>query len=94
LVDGCTGINSPADQAGITVYPNPTTGTFTIGIEQGTGSIEVIVMNTLNDIVYSCSSNTFSENKLDIDLSSMAKSVYFVKIKTGTLEKTIKVVLK
>jgi PKD repeat protein len=94
LVDGCTGINSPADQAGITVYPNPTTGTFTIGIEQGTGSIEVIVMNTLNDIVYSYSSKSFSKNKLDVDLSSMAKSVYFVKIKTAILEKTIKVVLK
>ena len=92
LVDACTGINSPADHSGITVYPNPTTGTFTVEVDQATGSFKVIVINTLNDVVYS--SESPSGNKLDIDLSNMAKSVYFVKVKTGIIEKTIKVVLR
>ncbi len=94
LVDGCTGIINPDDLTGITVFPNPTTGLITIAIEQNTGSIEVVVMNTLNDVVYTYSSESLSGNKLDIDLSSMAKSVYFVKIKTGKIEKTMKVVLR
>jgi len=94
LVDACTRINNPHDLTGITIYPNPTTGIFTVEMEQNTGSVEVIVMNTLNDVVYSYSSETQNGNKLDIDLSTLSKSVYFVKIKTGLMEKTIKVVLR
>ncbi len=93
LVDACTGINNLTDLKGIRVYPNPTTGKITIGTDQSIGAIEVTVMNTLNDVIYSYPLETWANKKLNIDLSKLAKGIYFIKIKTGTIEETKKVVL-
>ena len=93
LVDPCTGINDPANLSGIVIYPNPTTGILNIDFDQNTGPTEIIVVNTLNDVVYSYSSETLTGKKLNIDLSKLGKGIYFIKIKTDTLEKTTKVVL-
>jgi len=93
FVDPCTGINNLTNLSGLIIYPNPTTGNIFIDFNQNTGPIEVIVVNTLNDVVYSYSSETLSKKKLNIDLSNLAKGVYFIKAKTDTIEKTTKVVL-
>jgi PKD repeat protein len=94
LVDPCTGINDFSDLSEIRIYPNPTSGAITIGFNQTLGSIEVLVMSTLNKVVFSESLETISGKRLDIDLSHLAKGVYFVRLKTDNLEKTVKVILQ
>ncbi|MCD4731334.1 MAG: PKD domain-containing protein, partial [Bacteroidales bacterium] len=93
LVDPCTGINNLTNLSGLVIYPNPTTGMIFVGLDQNIGPIEVIVVNTLNDVVYSYSSENLTRKKLNIDLSNLVKGIYFIKIKTDTIEKTTKVVL-
>jgi PKD repeat protein len=94
LVDPCTGINEMNDLSGIKIYPNPTTGIITIGFDQNIGNVEVTVMNTLNKVVYSKSTETIPGNSLNIDLSNLAKGIYFIKLKSDKIEKTIKVILQ
>ncbi len=61
LVDPCTGINEMADLSGIKIYPNPTTGMITVDFDQNPGAIEVLVVNTLNKMVYTRSKETITE---------------------------------
>jgi PKD repeat protein len=94
LVDPCTGMNDITGQPGIKVYPNPSTGMISIGFDQNMGAIDILVVNTLNSIVYSDSAETTSGKELNIDLSKLAKGIYFMKLKTDKIEKTIKIILQ
>ena len=94
LVDPCTGINDMSDLSGIKIYPNPTTGMITVDFDQNPGAIEVLVVNTLNKMVYTRSKETITENRLNIDLSSQAKGIYYIKLKADKMEKTMKVIIQ
>jgi PKD repeat protein len=94
LVDPCTGINEMNGLSGIKIYPNPTTGIITIGFDQNIGNVEVTVVNTLNKVVYFKSTETIPVNSLNIDLSSLSKGIYFIKLKSDKIEKTIKIILQ
>jgi hypothetical protein len=94
LVDPCTGINDPDDLPGIKIYPNPTSGLITVWIDQISGSIEFSVTNTLHKVVYSESMETITGNRIDLDLSSLPKGIYFINIKTEKKEQTMKVILQ
>jgi len=94
VVDPCSGLNEMTNGAGIMVYPNPTTGNFTIQLDKNTGIAEVIVMNTLNKIVFAESINTSSMKNLNIDLTNQARGIYFIKIKSNMAIVRLKVILK
>ena len=76
--------------ASISIFPNPSNGTFTIRGVEGVVSIEVV--NSLGQTVESIDSNSNSMVKLDL---SNRKGVYFVKLtdKSGNLI-TKKVIVK
>ena len=93
LVDPCTGINNLANESGIKIYPNPTTGIINIKFGKDIGNADVIVVNTLNKVVYTGSTTT-SQKKMKIDLSNQARGIYFIKFKTGSTEERLKVILK
>ncbi len=94
LVDACTGIANGTDPSGITIYPNPTSGTITIDFGRNTGVVEISVMNTLNKVVYTGSLQTRTGKTLNIDLSNFAKGLYFVRLKYDTAEEMLKVILQ
>ena len=80
-----TGINSLVTPlTGITLYPNPTDGKFTLEIgllKDETVNIEL--MNAIGQIVFLENHNLVSgNNKLSIILYGAAKGIYFVKVKT------------
>jgi PKD repeat protein len=94
LVDPCTGINDPDDLPGLRIYPNPTTGMITVDFDQNITILEVTVINTLNTVVYAESTEKRTGNRLNIDLSNLAKGIYFIKLKTDKKEQTMKVILQ
>ncbi len=94
LVDPCTGVNDLSDLSGINIYPNPTSGLITMEFEDNTGPLEIKVVNTLNKVVYSETTETMTGKNLKIDLSSQAKGIYFIKLKTDKIEETVKVILQ
>ncbi len=75
------GGNSITDQEledGISIYPNPTTGLFTIelGVETGE-AFELEIYNAVGEIVYTEQSTTQLSK---IDLTNRARGVYYMKI--------------
>lgn len=69
----------------IVVYPNPVKDILHIENLNGTGSIEVF--NQLGQLVLGR-----QVNNSQIDLSSLAKGVYMLRLKSGPGEKTIKII--
>ena len=68
----------------ILIYPNPTDGVFTVSCTNIDETYSVEVSNELGETVFSTYN---AKNSTQIDLSSQAKGIYFVK--TVILEKTI-----
>ncbi len=94
VVDPCTGIDEITNGLDIDVYPNPTTGNLTVKFAKNIGVVEIIVVNTLNEIVYSESIKTTSQKSLNIDIKNQARGIYFINIKTEETEERLKVILK
>jgi hypothetical protein len=89
------GINHlSADDVKFVVHPNPTTGEFSVDVTtQKKAGLTVKLLNTLGEVI-------FTENAIDVatynksfNLQYLPKGIYFVKIETGTVAKTEKIVL-
>ncbi len=73
-----------------TVYPNPTNGLVSIRLKDNTTGIDqVVVCDVLGKKI---KTNSFKSSNVMLDLSDLNKGVYFIKLQSGELEKTIKVV--
>lgn len=86
----CTGVNEITSAPSFTVYPNPTTGLFTVStthIEKAT--IEVI--NLQGKVVYK---NNINSNNQVIDLRENAKGVYFVSITSTNGVDVLKIIVQ
>jgi len=70
-------INSPeANNTGVSVYPNPSTGTFTVNVDTYDNT-SLQVLNLLGTVVYE---GKLSNNRTTIDLTGVAKGIYFYKV--------------
>jgi hypothetical protein len=90
FVDVCSGIADNANTASmnISVYPNPTSGIFII--EGTTANDVIVVMNAVGQVVVN---ETANGNRTEINLSTYANGVYFVRVVHGTEMKTQRVML-
>ena len=77
---------------GFKIYPNPSNGLFTIDFNNYTGNIEVKILNTLNETVFS--SEADNAQPLSIDLTGKGSGIYFVFIKTSESESVSKIIVK
>lgn len=90
VVDGCASI-SENELDFILVYPNPSTGSFTISSgEVNMNSVKVY--NALGQVVYEVSG--LQTSKQDVDLKNMAKGVYTLRVLTDAGTQHIPVVLE
>ena len=62
----------------INIFPNPTNGNITINSEYGIKTIELY--NTIGNELLSVNNNENKITKTQLDLSTFAKGVYFIKI--------------
>ena len=92
------GIAPVTNNAGqLTVFPNPSTGVFTFTLlqDKGSKSVSLSVVNELGQVVVT---NTYSEGPASftkkLDLSSLAKGVYFLKTATDKSTLYNKVVIQ
>ena len=74
------------------IFPNPTSGILNI---LSKGNIEIIesisISNVLGDILKETKVNMSSS---EIDMSNLQKGLYFINIKSGNSQKTVKVILQ
>jgi hypothetical protein len=79
------GLKNNAKHANLQVYPNPSNGKFIVeGLENET-TLEVI--DVIGQVVYITKTN---DTKTKIDLSNQANGVYYLKTKSGLIQKLIK----
>ena len=62
------------------IYPNPTTGIFTIDFGERVGSADIEIRDVYGKSVYS---KTSSESRITIDLSSESRGIYLVTVIVG-----------
>jgi hypothetical protein len=75
-VDNCVGVfDSFENESSFVLYPNPTSGRFTIKSDQTIQHVELI--NQLGSVVYQ---EEFLSNQINLN-ANLKKGVYFVKIK-------------
>lgn len=88
-VEACVGLNQVSKTlSGLSVYPNPTTGIFTV--ELPTNSAKTIVVT---DIAGRVVLNTNSTNeKININLNAFANGIYYVKVQSEDAVDVIKIV--
>jgi|GEM_PF-6064166 len=75
-VGATTGVNDVTGNSGISIYPNPNNGHFTVSNAAG-NAMKVDVYNVLGEKVYS---KATSEDSLLVNLEDHAKGIYLVKI--------------
>lgn len=78
IVSACVGIQEQAASE-LLLFPNPTSGTFTIELPEN-GSL-VVVTDMLGNIVYS--ERALHSGKNQVELGDQAAGVYFVKVTAG-----------
>jgi PKD repeat protein len=90
-----SGIGDAESDANISIYPNPSSGSFTVELlnEEALGEVSIDIMNTFGQKVFSYQqsrstgiTNDWSaglhSKKKEIDLSALTCGVYFIEIKT------------
>lgn len=73
------------------LYPNPSTGVFTVSLPAIDSKSTIVVYNAIGNIVQSVKPASLDTT---IDLSTEAKGVYFVKMHTEAESKTMKVIIR
>ena len=88
-VDPCLGLQSfNSSSSQVSVYPNPNSGVFTVELVNGVNKT-IEVMDVTGRVVLS---NTTTNNTTDVNISTLANGVYYVKVKSENVSEVIKVV--
>ncbi len=80
----------------VMIYPNPSQGIFMIEIPHVISESEAVIeiFNTVGNLVYSSSEIISAHDwKKEINLVAVVRGIYFIKIKTGNLNATAKILL-
>jgi PKD repeat protein len=96
VVNPQTGIESLENTSGISIFPNPSTGKFTVIASEAKQS-QIEIYNVLGEIVLNLSINLpiaiGTTNQL-IDLSDKPNGIYFLQLKTGQGTATKKIIIQ
>jgi hypothetical protein len=79
---------------GSVIFPNPSTGKFTINMDTISGQIYSIeISNVLGKIIYS-DNEIKKKSVYDIDISSVPSGIYFLKIIDDSTIQTLKIIIR
>ena len=94
--DACVGIAEIEKEAGLQVFPNPTSGLLNIFIEGANGEVQLRVMNTMGTSLgtYNFVPGTNGMIEESIDLSEQAAGIYFLQAEGDNIHHTLKVLLR
>jgi hypothetical protein len=87
-VDKCVGVSENSKQTGVSVYPNPGTGEFTIKTNPGTVK-QIDVTDVTGRVIYTSAMLT---ETLLLNISDAANGIYYVKVKSDNSTEVLKIV--
>ena len=82
-----TGVSQATSLAGLSVYPNPSEGSFTV---QATGNYQVTVMNSLGQQLYTQSAS----DALAVTLPNAVAGIYYVQVSSAGTNSVEKIIIK
>ena len=86
-------VGLPEAVTGVTLYPNPTRGEFTLERTELEGDIEVTIVDMQGQILRA-TVWTSGEADMDMDLSDMASGVYMIRLNTDEGNRTMRVAIQ
>jgi len=87
-VNTCTGISELSNQNGLTIYPNPNNGEFTI---ESQVAIDLLIINELGQTIKTIQLS--SANNLQLKVSDLANGIYFIVGKNKTTNINQKIIV-
>ncbi len=79
-----TGVSELVNESFVSVFPNPSSGSFTVELVNGfMDEVSIDVVNILGQIIFSSSEHNYSSPFKKIDLENVASGIYFIEIRTG-----------
>ncbi len=89
------GLNEQNDKIQLSVIPNPTGGEFMVRVNSDENELVLHILNASGETIFTeKASKTQREFSKGFDFQFLPKGIYFVKIESGQLSKTEKVVIK
>lgn len=88
----CTGIAGVIASNEVMVFPNPSNGAFTLAYGSNVEEVTVNVINTIGQTVKTQTAYNVAE--LNVDLTKMAKGIYYLKASTKDGNKLFKLILE
>ena len=94
--DYCFGIDESEQGLDANVFPNPSTGKIMIEVFDVSGRVEVRVFNVLGEVQYRNGYTPSADGRMleQVDLSGLAKGVYFLQIHTNGALLTTELVIQ
>jgi len=94
--EDCSGFGESIFESGFSIYPNPSNGNFVLEFgKTGVGKVDILVTNSLGELVYKQLSTVASEgSNTRIDLSEQSKGIYLIKVRSDNQIITKKIVIK
>jgi hypothetical protein len=86
--------HNTSETLAFSIYPNPSSGAFTLVAPKSKESINIEVLDTKGQLIYNGVMTAGSARITSIDLSKNAKGIYFVKISNGNSSKIEKLILQ
>jgi len=91
---GTVGTNNVFGVEKFNLYPNPTSGLFTIDLElDNTRDVQIEIFNSIGQIIYSSSEEKVDAKQYSLDLSDKAAGIYQVRIRVDDKYLTKKVIV-
>ncbi len=88
MTSGLTAVHAfPSD---VSVYPNPSSGKFTVDLGDVYGDIQVSVKNLSGQEIQLLQG--VSSQAIEVDLTNHANSIYFIEVKSEKFSQTVKVI--
>jgi len=92
-VELCTNINKYDEFSDFNIFPNPSSGIFTITKSNNLNQpIEIKLVNTLGELIFKQAISK-NQNSIDVDISSYNKGIYFLYLSIDN-EQVVKKIIK
>ena len=82
IVKNCTGIQNYSDPIGICIFPNPASKQLSLQMDNPINSDATLTISDVTGRLLYSENVTSHQSKIDIDVSSLAPAVYFLKLQT------------
>ena len=89
-----TGFNESDKRNDIFVFPNPSTGKFSIKAEEYTGTVTITVFNTLMSAILQIYNKDFRKDVIAINLHNQPKGIYYIILESDSMKTIRKVIIR